>query len=151
MFERFNILKLMMWSLFFFYLLFNKLIVTLVRESNFLRWPDSLKSHLGTRFRVSLCRWQCYLILSISNLHFSEPFLNFLVWHMWTSGLDDKESACNAGDPGLVPGGEDPLEKGMATHSNVLAWRILWTEGPDRLQSMGLQKSWTWLSNYIRH
>ena len=30
-------------------------------------------------------------------------------------------------------GGEDPLEKGMATHSSVLAWRILWTEEPGRL------------------
>ena len=30
-------------------------------------------------------------------------------------------------------GGEDPLEKGMATHSNILAWRIPWTEEPGRL------------------
>ena len=37
---------------------------------------------------------------------------------------------------------EDPLEKGMATHSGILAWRILWTEEPSRLQSMG-SKSWT--------
>ena len=42
---------------------------------------------------------------------------------------------------------EDPLEKGMATHSSILAWRIAWTEEPDRLQSVGLQKSWTQLSN----
>ena len=34
-------------------------------------------------------------------------------------------------------GKEEPLEKGMATHSIILAWRIPWTEGPDRLQSMG--------------
>ena len=34
-------------------------------------------------------------------------------------------------------GGEDPPEKGMATHSCILAWRILWTEGPGGLQSMG--------------
>ena len=34
-------------------------------------------------------------------------------------------------------GWEDPLEKGMATHSSILAWRIPWTEEPDRLQSMG--------------
>ena len=34
---------------------------------------------------------------------------------------------------------EDPLEKGMATHSSILAWRIPWTEGPGRLQSMGSQ------------
>ena len=37
-------------------------------------------------------------------------------------------------------GWEDPLEKGMATHSSILAWRIPWTEDPGGLQSMGLQK-----------
>ena len=37
-------------------------------------------------------------------------------------------------------GGEDPLEKEMATHSSILAWRIPWTEEPGRLQSMGLQR-----------
>ena len=37
-------------------------------------------------------------------------------------------------------GWEDPLEKGMATHSSILACRILWTERPSRLQSMGLQR-----------
>ena len=36
---------------------------------------------------------------------------------------------------------EDPLEKRMTTHSNILAWRIPWTEEPGRLQSMGLQRS----------
>ena len=36
-------------------------------------------------------------------------------------------------------GQEDPLEKEMATHSSILAWRILWTEEPGGLQSMGLQ------------
>ena len=37
-------------------------------------------------------------------------------------------------------GWEDPLEKGMATHSNILTWRIPWTEKPGGLQSMGLQR-----------
>ena len=37
-------------------------------------------------------------------------------------------------------GGEDPLEKEMATHSSILAWKIPWTEEPGRLQSMGSQK-----------
>ena len=37
-------------------------------------------------------------------------------------------------------GWEDPLEKGMATHSSILAWRISWTEEPGGLQSMGLQR-----------
>ena len=36
-------------------------------------------------------------------------------------------------------GREDPLEEGMATPSNILAWRIPWTEEPGGLQSMGLQ------------
>ena len=37
-------------------------------------------------------------------------------------------------------GWEDPLMKGMATHSSILAWRIPWTEEPSGLQSMGLQR-----------
>jgi len=44
-------------------------------------------------------------------------------------------------------GQEDPLEKGMATHSSILAWRIPWTEEPGRLQSMGPQRDMTeWLT-----
>ena len=38
-------------------------------------------------------------------------------------------------------GQEDPLERGMATHSNILAWEIPWTEEPSRLQSMGSQRA----------
>ena len=37
-------------------------------------------------------------------------------------------------------GQEDPLEKEMATHFSILAWKISWSEEPDRLQSMGLQR-----------
>ena len=37
-------------------------------------------------------------------------------------------------------GQEDPLEEEMATHSSILAWKILWTEEPGRLWSMGLQR-----------
>ena len=37
-------------------------------------------------------------------------------------------------------GQEDPLEKEMAIHSSILAWKIPWTEEPDRLQSMGSQR-----------
>ena len=46
------------------------------------------------------------------------------VWETWIRSL----------------GWEDPLEKEMATHSSILDWRISWTEVPDRLQSMGLQR-----------
>ena len=38
------------------------------------------------------------------------------------------------------PGQEDPSEKGIANHSSILAWSILWTEEPGRLQSMGSQR-----------
>ena len=45
-------------------------------------------------------------------------------------------------------GWEDPMEKEMATHSSILAWRIPWTDDPGRLQSMGSEKSETGLSDY---
>ena len=50
-----------------------------------------------------------------------------------------KESACNVGDLGLIPGWEDPLEKWKATHSSILTWRIPWTV---QLQT------WMWLSTF---
>ena len=48
---------------------------------------------------------------------------------------------------GLILGQEDPLEKEMATHSSILAWKLPWTEEPGGLQSMGSQKSQTRLSD----
>ena len=51
------------------------------------------------------------------------------------------ESVCNAETQVWFLGWEDPLEKEMATHSSILAWRIPWTEEPGRLPSMGLQES----------
>ena len=42
---------------------------------------------------------------------------------------------------------EDPLEKGIAIHSSILAWKTTWTEDPGRLQSMGVTKSQTRFSN----
>ena len=55
-------------------------------------------------------------------------------------GLDGKESACNVGDPGSVPGLGRYLEKGIATHTSTLAWRIPWTEEPNGLQSWGCKE-----------
>ena len=40
----------------------------------------------------------------------------------------------------MIPGSEDPLEKGMATHPSILAWEIPWTEESGGLQFMGLQR-----------
>ena len=65
-------------------------------------------------------------------------------------GSEDKESACNAGDLNLPAmqetwvrtlGQKDPLEKGKGTHFSILAWEILWTEEPARLQFMELKRS----------
>ena len=50
-------------------------------------------------------------------------------------GSAGKESACNSGDLGSIPGWEDPLEKGWATHSSILAWRI-----PQAVKSMESQR-----------
>ena len=64
------------------------------------------------------------------------------LWYMgaFPGGSDGKESTCNAGDPDLTLGQENPLEEGMSTHSSILAWRISWTEEPGGLQPMELQR-----------
>ena len=56
-------------------------------------------------------------------------------------GSDGKEFSCNVGDLGLIPGLGRSLGEGKATHSSVLAWRILWT-----VESMGSQRLGTQLS-----
>ena len=56
-------------------------------------------------------------------------------------GSDSKESAYSAEDRVQSLGQEDPLEKGMATHSSILAWRIPWTEEPAEPQSIGSKDS----------
>ena len=61
-------------------------------------------------------------------------------------GSDGKESACNAEDTHLILGWEDTLEKGMATHSSILAWGIPWTEELVGYIVHGVAKSWTQLS-----
>ena len=55
-------------------------------------------------------------------------------------GSDSKESACNAGDPGSVPGSGRSPGEGNGNHSSILAWRIPWREEPGGLQSMGSQE-----------
>ena len=50
---------------------------------------------------------------------------------------DPPASAADTRDAGSIPGGEDALEEGMATHSSILAWRIPGTEEPGGLQSWG--------------
>ena len=61
-------------------------------------------------------------------------------------GSGGKASACNMEDVGLIPGSgkslrwEDPLKKELATHSNILAWKIPWMVEAGGLNSMALQR-----------
>ena len=55
-------------------------------------------------------------------------------------GSDGKESACNVGDPGLIPGSGKSHGEGNGYHFIILAWRIPWKEKPGMLQSMGPQR-----------
>ena len=57
-------------------------------------------------------------------------------------GASGKNLPANAGDAGSIPGQEDPLEKGMANHSSILAWEKPWTEESGGLKSMELQAVW---------
>ena len=72
-----------------------------------------------------------------------------MAWEGFPSSSDGKESAYNAGDLGSITGSgrsqEIPyflsfLEKEVATHSSILAWRIPWTEEPGKLQTMESQR-----------
>ena len=51
-----------------------------------------------------------------------------------------QETAYNEGDVGLIPGSERSAEKEMTIYSNIFVWKILWTEEPGGLQSMGTQR-----------
>ena len=84
-------------------------------------------------------------------IHIKHPSIEIIVENKnreltnlsWTQGFlrssNGKEPACSAGDPGSSLGQEDPLEKGLATHSGILVCRIP-SEDTGRLQSMGSQR-----------
>ena len=85
------------------------------------------------------------------NLYFSFSFLknwDIISIYRWPSG---KEFAANVGDMavGSIPGSGDALEKKMATHSSILAWKIPWTEKTGRLWSTGLQRvGYYWVTEH---
>ena len=71
------------------------------------------------------------------------PFQYYVIVRVnldFPGGSDGKASAYNAGDVGSIPGSGDPLEKEMANHSSILAWKSPWTGEPGRLWSMGSQR-----------
>ena len=76
-------------------------------------------------------------IIFFGHLYFSRDIKTFLP----PDGSDGKESACNAGDLNSIPGSEDPLEKGMTTHSSILAWKIPWTESLEGYSPWGRKQS----------
>ena len=84
--------------------------VTILRVDNFLERHMELRKELRLLFLGSL------VVQRLKRLP--------AMWGTWVQSL----------------GREDPLEKKMATHSSILAWKISWTEEPGRLQSMGLQR-----------
>ena len=85
--------------------------------------------------------WGIYVNIMASFLLFTiKVSWHYKGAHGFPGGSDSKASACNAGDPGLIPGSGRSLEKEMAIDFSTLAWKILWMEEPDRLQSMGSQR-----------
>ena len=90
---------------------------------NFLSIPELVASHLTT----------------VALEYISVPHVAYLELPWWLNG---EESACNSGaaqDTVWSLGQQNPLEKGTATHSSILAWKIPWTEKPGGLQSTGSQ------------
>ena len=74
------------------------------------RLPAANNSFVGYQYFCSL--------LTTTNI------VNYVIQTIFPGGSNSKESACNVGDLGPSLGQEDPLGKGMATHSSTLAWRI---------------------------
>ena len=88
------------------------------------------------------------ILISATLSYFNSLFSPATTKQGFPDGSDSKESASNAGDPGLITGlGRYPGE-GNAIHSSILAWRIPWTEDPGRLQYMGSQRvRCSWATN----
>ena len=100
-----------------------------------------LLEHLSHPSRLSqntLLSFLCFIAGShqLSILHMGSP-----------DGAEGKEPTCSVGDLGLIPGWEDPLEEGMATHSSILAWRIPMERGAWQATIHEVAMSQTRLSN----
>ena len=101
-------------------------VLTSVSESLSAKWfNSSLPSYLSWN---PTWWWPCFTYFHLIYLGFPH-------------GSGCKEPAYNAGDRIRSLGGEDPLEKGMTTHSSILAWRITWTEKPGGFWSMRSQRA----------
>ena len=106
----------------------------------------ALSDHSVTPVRNTSVRQACTVVGGVENLALLHPIVLLTGLPWWLSG---KESACQCRKPGFdLWVWKITVGKEMATHSSILAWKISWTEEPEGLQSMGLQKSQTLLINY---
>ena len=86
-------------------------------------WSVNISSKKTENWHLENTPFTSTTISNANNSFSRDQQLKMWVNVTWSTGIlkDGKESACNAGDMGSVPGREDPLEKGMATHSSILA------------------------------
>ena len=111
-------------------------------------WEERTKMFISFQFLVISVIYNLFISLIISTLtggYLLSPiwlFSQHLLTFYWATGaylvaqmVKNPPAMQETGVRSL--GQEDPLEKGMATHSSILAWRISWTKGSGRLQSMG--------------
>ena len=125
-----------------------------------LRWEDPLEEEMTTN--SSILAWRTPWTEEPGGLQF---IVSHRVGHDWSSWACTHDCFANeysvaqmVKNPPVMQktwvwslGGEDPVEKGMATYSSILAWRIPWTEEPGKLQFMGSTKSQTRLRDSHFH
>ena len=101
--------------------------------------PHLTVNHIHVFSSLYLCTSVLYMYM-YNHKHVISFLYFFVFLGLFPGGSGSKESVCNAGYLVWLLGQEDPLEKGMATHSSILSWRIPWTQDPGGLQSMGSQR-----------
>ena len=89
---------------------------------------------------ISYTNYMCVFIFSYRILVSIILYIYIYIHNGFPRGSDGKESSAMQDTRVRSLGLEDPLDKGMATHSSILAWTIPWTEKTGGLQSMGPQK-----------
>ena len=101
------------------------------------------------RLDICLCCWSSFITYTIYILF--PPMQIFILnfpRNILPCGSDSKETACNGRDPGSVPGLGRCLDKGMATHSSILSWRLPMDRGAWQARVHGVTKSWTRWSEF---
>ena len=106
--------------------------VTCISSSIILLLKTVAIRKIANKFKVSKYRKKHYM-RGVLRSHFKKVKCT---GEGFPCGSGSKQSTCNARGTGSIPGSvQDSLEKGMSTHSSMLAWEISWTEEPDGLYS----------------